>query len=131
MGDSKHSSDRLYRLVKIHQLLLRDTPELTAGMLAERFGVNTRTVRRDLSYLRERLGAPIDFDSHQRRYRYVGPFHLLPELMLSEDEVLILAALRELHLELAQVRRLMERLMIDLEVPTRERVEEWKKRLAP
>ena len=61
------------------------------------------TLKRDLAYLRDRLGAPIDYDTFKRGYRFAAENwreakHELPGLWLSEHE---LHALLTLHQMLA------------------------------
>jgi predicted DNA-binding transcriptional regulator YafY len=43
---------------------------VTAREVAERFEVTERQVLRDIEYLRDRLGAPIEWSAAERRYRY-------------------------------------------------------------
>jgi predicted DNA-binding transcriptional regulator YafY len=43
---------------------------VTARQVAERFEVTERQVTRDIEYLRDRLGAPIEWARSERRYRY-------------------------------------------------------------
>lgn len=76
-----HPTGRVLALLE----LLQAHRELTGGQLAERLGVDVRTVRRYVGHLAD-LGVPV----HATRGRYGGyriaPGYRLPPLMLGEDE---------------------------------------------
>lgn len=61
--------------------------------LAERFEVSRRTIERDLEFLRDRMNAPLQYNSQRRGYEYTDDFEL-PPFNFSEEEVVatILAA---------------------------------------
>lgn len=60
--------------------------------------VDPRTVRRDINYMRDRLGAPIAFDSRRNGYGYAEPSYRLPFLQMTEGElVALLLAERMMH----------------------------------
>jgi predicted DNA-binding transcriptional regulator YafY len=48
---------------------------ISARDVAERFEVSDRQVKRDIEYLRYRLGAPIRYDPDKRRYVYEAEWH--------------------------------------------------------
>ncbi|MGQ9928016.1 MAG: helix-turn-helix transcriptional regulator [Chloroflexaceae bacterium] len=54
----------------------------------ERFEMSERTVRADLTFLRERLNAPLVYDRARRGYCYTDPNWALPTLLVSEGELL-------------------------------------------
>jgi predicted DNA-binding transcriptional regulator YafY len=53
-----------------------------------RFEVGERTVRADLEFLRERFGAPLRHDRSRGGYYYTDPTWTLPNLMVSEGELI-------------------------------------------
>src|SRR4051812_21178840 len=55
--------------------------------LARQLEVAPRTVRRDLTYLRDRLHAPVRFDPARNGYVYTEPSYRLPFLQLTEGEL--------------------------------------------
>lgn len=57
----------------------------------EELEVSGRTVKRDLEFMRDQLGAPIDWDRSERGYRYTAPFEKLPLVTVSADEALAVA----------------------------------------
>jgi predicted DNA-binding transcriptional regulator YafY len=83
--------DRTERFYKIHQMLVARGTVSRADFL-ETLGVSRATFKRDLEYLRDRLHAPIDWDSERRGYRYhrAGPDaerYQLPGLWLNAAEI--------------------------------------------
>ena len=65
--------------------LLQTKPRSSAGELAERLGVTERTVRRDISRLRD-LGYPVTGDPGPLGGYELGAGGTLPPLLLSDDE---------------------------------------------
>jgi predicted DNA-binding transcriptional regulator YafY len=88
------------RLLELLELLQRQ-PLVTGRELADRFGVDRRTVRRDIAGL-QRLGIPVEGERGVGGGYRLRPGFRLPPLMLSEDEatavVLGLGAARRLAL---------------------------------
>lgn len=95
--------DRTERFYKI-EMLIRSRGSVRFDTLLAELEVSPATLKRDLAYLRERLGAPIVYDAELRAYRFEqpasrgAPKHELPGLWLSEHE---LHALLTLHQMLA------------------------------
>ena len=61
-----------------------------ASTLARELEVSARTVQRDIIFMRDRLQAPVEFDSHRHGYRYGLPEFRLPFFRLSEGELVAL-----------------------------------------
>ena len=62
----------------------------TERSLAGELEVNSRTVRRDLKYMRDQLRAPIKFNRGRRGYWYTEATYQLPFLRLTEGELVAL-----------------------------------------
>jgi predicted DNA-binding transcriptional regulator YafY len=58
-----------------------------ASRLANELEVTPRTVRRDITYLRDQLQAPVEFDPVRNGYRYSEPTFRLPFLQMTEGEL--------------------------------------------
>ena len=71
--------------------------------LAVFWELSDRTIKRDISYMRDRLQAPIEYDARKKGYYYTEPSWSLPAVVLKEGDIfpLILA-----HHALAQYRNL-------------------------
>lgn len=79
------TSARLLRLLSLLQM----HRDWSGGDLAERLGVSTRTVRRDVDRLRE-LGYPVDAVQGAAGYRLAAG-STLPPLLLDDEEALAVA----------------------------------------
>lgn len=80
------SAARLLRVLS----LLQSRPQWNAVELAERLGITERTVRRDMTRLRE-LGYPIEADPGRAGGYRLGIGGALPPLLLSDDEAVAVA----------------------------------------
>ena len=87
------------RLYKI-EMLIRQLGSVSFAQLIDALEVSPATLKRDLDYLRQHLGAPITYDTGSRGYRFAGPAggaaaaaassgprHELPGLWFSEREL--------------------------------------------
>lgn len=77
---------RVERLLTIHRAL-KAGRRCTATELARDLGVHVRTIYRDVDFLRDDLGAPLVAQGN-RGYRYSDLGYVLPELILTEGELL-------------------------------------------
>ena len=87
---------RLYRI----EALIRARGHISRADLLAELEVSPATLKRDLEYLRSRLGAPIEYDAALNGYRfgkaYVGPKHELPGLWFDERELYALLMAEQL-----------------------------------
>lgn len=67
-----------------------------AVSLAERFELSRKTAQRHISFLRERLDAPLEYDPVRRGYRYADDAFRLPPLFATERQLLALLMARHL-----------------------------------
>lgn len=80
-------STRLERIMYIDALIRqRNYPSINT--FRNRFEVSERTIHDDLSFLRDRLSAPIQYDRFHRGYVYTDETWGLPAMMASEGELL-------------------------------------------
>lgn len=81
---------RTERLLKLANLL-RGSRKLRFDQLLERLEVSRATLKRDLKYLREQLGTPIEYDTFERSYQVGGSRRHtpqeLPGLWVSESDL--------------------------------------------
>lgn len=90
-------TERFYRIDQ----LLEERGVVSFANLQAELEVSRATLRRDLTYLRDRLHAPIVFDADAGGYRYEkavgkGPRFQLPGLWFSSEEVLALLTMYHL-----------------------------------
>jgi predicted DNA-binding transcriptional regulator YafY len=86
-----HHSARppLARVMSIDQAVRAGTWP-NARTLAERLEVDPRTVRRDITYMRDQLGAPLEYVAARNGYRYSELTFRLPYLSVTEGELVAL-----------------------------------------
>jgi predicted DNA-binding transcriptional regulator YafY len=91
------------RLYKI-EMLIRNRGHVSFQTLLEELEVSAATLKRDLEYLRDQLGAPIEYDRFVNGYRFGEGFrgsrHELPGLWFNERELYALLMADQLLSEL-------------------------------
>ena len=80
----------LERVIRIHERLGNEH-QITAESVAREFEVSPRTIKRDIEFMRDRIGAPIAWDPATHTYTYTAHCDLLPLLRIDADEALALA----------------------------------------
>ena len=93
-----NNTARLYRI----ETLIRSRGTVTFKALLEELEVSRATLKRDLDYLRNRMGAPIEYDRDSNGYRFgsgdvfAGGRHELPGLWFNESELYSLLTAQQL-----------------------------------
>ena len=86
---SLHSRPPLERMLRIHQALQAgDYPN--ASTLARQIEVATKTIHRDIEFMRDRLNLPIEFDAAKNGYHYTGEVSAFPTMQITEGELFAL-----------------------------------------
>lgn len=80
----------LRRVLFIHERLGNQHPA-TAASLAKELEVHGRTVKRDIEFMRDQLGAPIEWDASAHTYAYTRACDILPLLRLDAGEAMALS----------------------------------------
>lgn len=75
--------------MRIHEEL-QDGRLTNCTKLAELLEVSTKTVMRDIAFMRDRLGLPVEYDEKVYAYRYSYPVKTFPTVQISEGELLAL-----------------------------------------
>jgi predicted DNA-binding transcriptional regulator YafY len=90
-----HDAERIYQ---IHRILQGTREPLSAQQLADRLEVSSRTIKREIAFMRDRLGAPIENDPASRGYLYPTQRESfeLPGLWFRADELHALLAASQL-----------------------------------
>ncbi len=79
----------LARMVRIHAALLEGAYP-NCSTLAKAIEVASKTIQRDIEYMRDQLGLPIEYDSVRHGYAYTEPVTSFPTIPATEGEVLAL-----------------------------------------
>ena len=91
MSDSpRRTMTKTARVYKI-EMLIRNRGHVSFQKLLDELEVSPATLKRDLDYLKDQLGAPIEYDRYLNGYKfgqeYRGQKHELPGLWFSEREL--------------------------------------------
>lgn len=79
----------LERMLRIHQAIQSGTfPNAT--QLAADLEVCVKTIGRDIEFMRDRLGLPVEYDSRRFGYCYTQPVSAFPTLQITEGELFAL-----------------------------------------
>ena len=82
----KRSKTQMRRLLELHELLkVGKFPNCST--FAEKWEVASKTIQRDIDFLRDQMGAPIEYDALKRGYYYTDPFFMLPSISMNEGEL--------------------------------------------
>jgi predicted DNA-binding transcriptional regulator YafY len=91
-----NNTARLYRI----ESLIRSRGPVSRQVLLDELEVSPATLKRDLEYLRSRMGAPIEYDSLANGYRFgrvgLGTKHELPGLWFDQAELYSLLMAQQL-----------------------------------
>jgi proteasome accessory factor B len=79
----------LARMLQIHQSLQTGTFPNTST-LSRDLEVSTKSIQRDLDFMRDRLDLPVEFDSRRGGYFYTQEVKAFPSLQITEGELVAL-----------------------------------------
>lgn len=79
----------LARMMRIHAELQADRLP-NATILSKRLETSTKTINRDIAFMRDQLGLPIEWDAQSNGYRYTGYVDGFPTMQVSESELFAL-----------------------------------------
>jgi predicted DNA-binding transcriptional regulator YafY len=74
------------RMWRIHQILSDQAYPNCTGLSRE-LEVSAKTVMRDLEFMRDRLGLPLEYDAVKHGYYYTAPVRDFPTMKVSQGEV--------------------------------------------
>ena len=79
----------LARMMRIHEEL-QDGRLTNCTKLAKKFEASTKTIMRDLAFMRDQLDLPVEYDPKTYSWRYTYPVKNFPTVQVSEGELLAL-----------------------------------------
>src|SRR6516225_3026772 len=81
-----HSRPPLERMLRIHQAVSSGQfPNATT--LAREIEVASKTIHRDIEFMRDRLNLPMEFDAARNGYRYTEEVNAFPTMQITEGEL--------------------------------------------
>jgi proteasome accessory factor B len=84
----------LERMMAIHEELRRGA-FTNCTKLAAQLEVSTKTVMRDVAFMRDRLGLPLEYDRQLHAFRYSYPVENFPTVQITGGELLALVVARK------------------------------------
>ena len=79
----------LERMLRIHRALQAGAFP-NASKLAREVEVSSKTIHRDIEFMRDRLNLPVEFDSRRNGYFYQGEVSGFPTMQITEGEIFAL-----------------------------------------
>ena len=88
-GIARRRVRRLLRMIRIHDLLSAGRYP-NCSLLAREFEVSTKTVQRDVDFMRDQLVLPIEYDRARHGFAYTRAVAQFPLITVSEGELVAL-----------------------------------------
>lgn len=88
-GGSLQTRPPLERMLRMHQLIQGGKfPNTTT--LAREIEVSTKTIQRDIEFMRDRLNLPVEYNASRNGYFYNGEVNAFPTMQITEGEIFAL-----------------------------------------
>jgi proteasome accessory factor B len=87
--ESIHARPPWERMMRIHEQM-QSVRYPNCNQLAREIEVSTRTIKRDIDFMKYRLDLPIEYDSRRYGYYYSRPVDQFPGVPMTEEEILSL-----------------------------------------
>jgi predicted DNA-binding transcriptional regulator YafY len=88
-GEVPHARPPLERMLRIHQAI-QGGEHPNATRLATELEVSSKSIHRDLEFMRDRLELPLEYDAARRGYVYTEEVSGFPTLQMTEGELFAL-----------------------------------------
>jgi predicted DNA-binding transcriptional regulator YafY len=85
----RHARPPLERMQRIHQAIHAGKYP-NAATLARELEVSSKSIQRDLEFMRDRLGLPLEYDGHKFGYFYTEEVGAFPTVQITEGELFAL-----------------------------------------
>ena len=95
MSDKRNNKVQRYRLLQIDEEI-RSGKFPNATTLSKKIEVSSRTIQRDIEYMRDMYNAPIEFDAYKNGYYYTEENFYTKSVPLSEGELFSVALFDQL-----------------------------------
>ena len=95
MSDKRNNKVQCYRLLQIDEEI-RSGKFPNATSLSKKIEVSSRTIQRDIEYMRDMYNAPIEFDAYKNGYYYTEENFYIKSVPLSEGELFSVALFDQL-----------------------------------
>ncbi len=79
---------QLCRLNKLTELIKAGQQTINCTTFAKEWEVSTKTVQRDIDFLRYQMNAPLDYNPATKSYEFSQPTWSMPSMLVTEGEIL-------------------------------------------
>jgi proteasome accessory factor B len=79
----------IFRMKRLFDLLKRETYP-NCQQLAAELETSAKTIQRDITFLRDQLGLPLEYDPQEHGYYFTEPVHDFPTVQVTQGELLAL-----------------------------------------
>src|SRR5262245_7783372 len=86
---ARRSRPLLERMLRIHQAI-RSGDYPNASTLAVELEVSTKSIQRDVEFMRDRMNLPLEYDPHRFGYFYTEEVNAFPTLQITQGELFAL-----------------------------------------
>jgi proteasome accessory factor B len=86
---SPHSRPLLERMLRIHQVLQSGSFP-NANRLADELEVSTKSIHRDIEFMRDRMNLPVEYDRENKGFHYTAEVSAFPTMQITEGELFAL-----------------------------------------
>lgn len=93
-GGGRYSRPPLERMLRLHERLKAESYP-NCRKLAEELEVSSKTIQRDIDFMRDRLGLPIEYNQVEFGFYYTEPVSSFPSIEVSQGEILALFVARK------------------------------------
>jgi predicted DNA-binding transcriptional regulator YafY len=95
---------------------IADNSYPNAKRLSERFGISHRQAQRDIFFLKNKLGAPLEYDYRRRGFYYASPF-ALPVAHIADNDENFSGVLAAASAEATETPEVADRTVIQTQLP--------------
>ena len=92
----------MWRVLEIHKIV-RTGKYPNCSSLAEEIEVTAKTIQRDVTFMRDQLGMPLEYDKLRHGYHYTREVHEFPMLQLSRNDLVALFLARQLGFRIVEL----------------------------
>ena len=82
-------------MLRIHELLQKTETRASCRVVAAELEVSAKTIQRDIDFMRDQLGLPIDYDVSAHGFYYTRKVVQFPTVKISEGELVALSVARK------------------------------------
>ena len=95
MAQEREDKFKTHRLIQLDKWIRSGAYPSLEKMMHE-YGVSRRTILRDMEFLRDRYGAPLEYDKERKGYYYSDPTFVIQSVLLTEGDLFTISTVMPL-----------------------------------